>query len=561
MLRSASENITIMSEDPSDDPDDYAMKMADNVPADLALLMDVELSGGRAIKANDEILIPIESHYVTTGTVKSADLEIADFAYGKLMSGGSVIGLFKRVDNGILLSFAREAAGLTSLKNLSLTAKGIARSESIGKNRVGYITVAGKNYYFGISQTNLTNLTDNTYPSATADNNVTWTTNVGSDLTNTLSRSSGTTGVATDVYVEQSFPGAIGFNGISVYEAHRIPVGLVLGEQSNASSMVADQIDRTNEFTEIKQNGDEGYAAFARRVMSNALQYGFYQDSDQLRLIINYGALGVDTPFAASEAWAEDAADNAVAQGYYVAADKNPLAAYFTDCYGAHSALQQSPSSFFNVNVTYPSDRVDDVTTTARIYDNDVAESHGSRASLAILTGELIIPARQAQLVVVDDLDASTVNGGLYKLQRKKSDGTFEDYAPTEEYENKKRVTKNGTIIFDDLEDGAYRFVGLEVPEGYDIAGSEGYSKTDKVTYSKEFNIDGYDGARIVVGIKKIATPEPEDDDDDDSPAAPKTGLGSADETSGSTDAGIYAMTAFGIAMIVIAIKRKVSLD
>lgn len=559
VLRSAGENITIMSENPSEDPDEYAVKMVDNVPADMALLMDVEFSNGRAIATGDKLLIPVVSHYVEHGTVTKTDLDIADFKGVQLRSGGSVIGVFSRASNGILIEFTQEANGLTSLKNLSLVMKGVARSESTGENRVGNVTIAGESFYFGIGQTNLTNLTDNTRATATANNSVVWTTGAGSDLTNTLSSSRGTAGVATDMYVEQTFPGAIGFDGITIREAHRIPVSL--SAQSGASSVVADYIDRTNKFTEIKQSGDESYAEFAYRVMSKELQYGFYQRSDELRLVVNYGALGVDTPFASAEAWAQDAADNAIALGYYVAADKAALVNYFTDSFGANSILQQSPSSVIDVKVQYPSDRIDDVVATTAVYDNYVPDSRSSRASLAIVSGEVYVPSNQLQVVVLDADDSSTVNGGLYKLQRKKSDGTFEDYAPVEDYENTKRVTKNGNIVFDDLEDGVYRLVGLEVPKEYDITTSEGYNATDKVTYSKEITVENNKGVRIAIHNKKIATPEPEDDDDDDSPAAPKTGLGSADETSGSTDAGIYAMTAFGIAMIVIAIKRKVSLN
>ena len=557
-LRGANGNISIMSDDHSTNPDDYNIKMADNVPVDMDISMSIELSNGRAIAAGDTLLIPVVTHDVENGTVASSDLRIGYFEDAKLEGPDDLImGTVSRVENGFLIKFAPEASGLTSLKT-SISLDGIARSDSIGKNRVGYVTIAGENFYFGVSQTNLTNLADDVYSSDAANNSVVWTTNVGSGLTNSLSSSRGTTGVATDLYVEQTFPGAVGFDGITIREAHRIPVSL--SAQSNASSAVADYIDRTDKFTEVKQSGDEGYASFARRVMSRALQYGFYQDSEKLRLIVNYGALGVDTPFASAEAWAEDAADNAIAQGYYTASNKTALVNYFTDSFGANSTLQQSPSSVFDVRVLYPADRTDDVTTTAVIHDDSTQESYGSRESLASIIAGFYVDSGEVQLAVIDASDNAAVNGGLYKLQCKKDSDTFEDYAPTEDYENTKRVTKNGMIVFEDVESGnTCRIVGLEVPEGYDITASEGYNATDKVTYTKEFDIGVMEGARVVIRNTKIAVPE--DDDDDDTPEAPSTGFGTADETSGSADAGIYAMTAFGIAMVVIAIKRKVSLN
>ena len=563
-LRNAdNQSITVVSgNDASADPADYAVKVTDNEPLDLNMVFGVDFGEDHAIKAGDKLLIPVVAHNAVDGSVPSRDLDIAEFGSIELMADETKIGVVERVDNGLLITFAPEASGMTSFDALIFELEDLAYADSLSGNRVGYITIAGQKYSFGVSGTNLTNLDDDTYAISTATDSIVWRTNAGSGLTNTLSSSRGSVGVARDLYVEQEFPEASGYESIAIRETHMVPQSLAAN--SGASSVVADYIDRTNSFTEVKQNSGESYASFAQRVMSRASQYGFYKDASGLRSIINFGVLGIDTPFASADTWAASAADNAIAQGYYLASNKDALINYYRDSFGSNSNIEQSPAVSWDIRVSYPNKFSGALTTDAYWTEDDAMSTVTTSAKLATTRAYLQLPARQVQLTVIDSASNEVVNGGLYKFQCKKDDGTYADYAPTEDYENTKRVTKNGTIVFSNIEPNkTCRIVGLEVPKGYDITSSEGYNATDKVTYTKEFSTTVMEGKRIVIRNKKSATPEPEDDDedDDDSPAAPNTGLGTADETSGSTDAGIYAMTAFGVAMIVIAIKRKVSLD
>ena len=563
LWNSDNQSITVVpGNDASTDPADYPVKIADNEPLGLGMAMGVDFGEDHAIKAGDKLLIPVITHSAVEGSVPSRDLDIAEFDGVELKAGETKIGVVDRVDNGLLVTFNTEASGMTSFSALTLSLDGLLYADGLSGNRVGYITIAGQKYNFGISGVNLTNLDEDTYAVSVATDNIVWRTKAGSSLTNTLSSSRGSVGVARDLYVEQEFPEASGYESITIRETHMVPQSLAAN--SKASSVVADYIDRTNSFTEVKQNSGESYASFAQRVMSRASQYGFYKDASGLKSIVNFGVLGIDTPFASADTWAASAADNAIALGYYAASNRDALINYYRDSFGSNSNIEQSPAVSWDIRVSYPNKFTGALTTDAYWTEDDALSGETASAKLAAAYASVIIPAGQVQLTVIDSASNDLVNGGLYKLQCKKADDTYADYAPTEDYENTKRITKNGTIAFSDIESGkTCRIVGLEVPKGYDIASSEGYNETDKVTYTKEFDVGVMGGIRIVVRNTKSATPEPEDDedDDDDSPAAPKTGLGSADETSGSTDAGIYAMTAFGIAMIVIAIKRKVSLD
>lgn len=557
----------------STNPADYANKMSSGVLADLELNVDIDLPDGEVFSGDEVLTIPVKSHGVDIeglGTIQ--DLNIGYFNSGSIINGNKdVIGVFNYDDGDIRLYFNADIIGLNSLKNLGLLMPDVVTTTATGENRVGYVTIAGEKYSFGISGKNLTNLYDDINVVGASNQSITFETRVGSSLTNSLSSSSGSVGVPADTYVVQVFDGAIGYSNLKIYEAHMIPLAL---SGSGASSSVAGRIDRTNKFTQVYQNDNEGYASFASRVMSRAGQYGIFSTDTGLKLIINYGALGSDDTdfFSSAESWAEDAADSAIAQGYYETSDRAALIQYYTNCFGENNNIPQSPSTFFDITVNYNSANFDDTeadrfyTAENSIYINDEEDLTSADHTLNMIIGRVtLVEPGNVTLTVVDysnpnvmKKDLKTLNGGLYKLQRKNASDEYEDYNPEDGGDLKRRVSKNGTIEFKNLESGHYRLVELEVPEGYDSTLSTTNLKDNKY----EFVINDLDteGIRILVGNKKAATPE-DDDDDEDTPAAPNTGAGVTGEVSGSADTGIYVMTAIGIALVVVAIKRKVSLD
>lgn len=562
LTRGGSEITSFDEDHHSTDPEAYTNRMVHNTPTNMDLVLDVKLSGGRTFVAGDTVLVPVEQHSAgIEGTNNDYDLVIDQFSGATLTSGANVIGTFARTDGGILLTFNANAEGLSKLEDLSLAMNNVARSAGIGRNRVGSITIAGQNFYFGIAKLTLANLSDATYSGAVTNNNVLWETRVGSDLTNALSKSRGTSmgsiGTA-ETYVIQEYPGAIGHGPINIREARRIPVALT-GENAIASIRIASEVSRKDKFTEIVPNAGETWNQFLSRVRSRALQYGFYQTSTGLKFVINYGALGVDTAFESAESWAEAAAQSAVDQGYYEASDKTNLINYYIESFGEDSVVQASPSIYYNFRAIYPVAEEDtEVTTTVRVqYDNQAEWSQQKPATLVGIYGRADVPAKAVQVLTVDGKEHTVVAGGLYKLQRKVN-GEFEDYTPNDGGELERRAGEDGTILFGELEAGIYRLVELEVPEGYDIKLSNNYDAEAGVAYSDEFT-GGSEGVRIIMhNFKDEPAPAP---DDDDVPATPDTGVETADKFGSTSDAAIYAMSAFGIAMVVIAIKRKVSID
>ena len=543
--------ITVKDEDhASTNPADYANKMSEGTLYSLNINLDIVFPEGQANTGNDYTIIPINIE----GSENLPDVILNETREIPIYWQEEEIGKFTISSDAIRIDYSPWVAGLDRIDDVVLYVPNVISVVGANQNRVGTVAFDGNQFYFGVSGKNLSNLSDGTYVKSLADDSAVWETRVGSELTNSLSLTGGVIGVPTDTYVEQNFPNAVGHGKVSVYETHMIPLNL--SGHANASSRVADSIDRSDKFTEVVQQTGESYASFMHRVMSAAGQYGFYQDSAGLRFIINYGALGADTKFAAAEAWAEQAADSAIEQGYYAAGNKNALIEYYTTSFGRDNNIPQSPANTFSFRVDYERDDDDtqaiNVSQTTNVYTNNVLTTYNGSGVLLSAYGlaDNLFAPNTATITVFDYSDdgVTTLNGGLYKLQYKDGD-EYEDY----EYEEGKttvRVEKNGTLFFENLEPGEYRLVELEVPEGYDITLTE---MTDKGEFAI---VAGNYGARILVGNKKAVVPE-----DEDTPVVPKSGAETADKLGSVSDAGICVMTAFGIAMIVIAIKRKISIE
>ncbi|MDO4760123.1 MAG: prealbumin-like fold domain-containing protein [Candidatus Saccharibacteria bacterium] len=545
---SASENLT-----------DYPVKMSHNTPTNLELVFDLNVTGGRTVSSGDTVLIPFTTHYLENNPT-TFDLILDDFSEAMLYDGSTNIGTFKKVDSGegIIIEFNRNAAGASSFTDLTLVMNNAVRSAALGYARVGYVTVASQKYYFGIVKKSLGNLSDVTYTSEVTNDSVSWETRIGTDLTNELSTSRGTSGTPVNTVVEQAYPGAVDHGPLTIFEAHRMPLNL--NSDAPSGHKAAESINHINDFTQITQNAGESYASFKARVVASPLRYGFYKDSDGLRLVVNYGLLGVDTPFGSANTWAESAADAAIAQGYYTAADKQALIDYYIACFGDNSVISQVPSPAYSFRAIYPVAYEDTpVSSTAVVTYGNTSVTLTDSATLVGIFGSVKVQARAMQVVTVDYESRELISGGTYKLQIKHGD-IYEDYTPNDGGTLIRTVADGGMLTFSNLGIGTYRLVEVSVPEGYDPTLTDGYDEIDEVAYSSDFVVSASDteGTRIIVyNLKSDKSAEA----DEDAPAVPKTGANTTDGLGGTIDASVCAMTAIGIAMIVIAIKKKVSIE
>ena len=446
---------------------DYAVKMPHNTPTNWELVLDLNLTDGRTVSDGDTVLIPVVTRYLDDNPT-TFDLILDDFSEAMLYDGSTNIGTFKKAtdDEGILIEFNENAVGASSFSDLTLTMNNAVRSASLGSARLGYITVASQRFYFGIAKKSLGNLSDVTYTGQVTNNSILWETRIGTDLTNELSTSRGTSGTPIATVVEQTYPDAIDHGPLTIYEVHRMPLD-VDDEHSPSGHKAAESIDHVDDFTQITQNADESYESFKARVVATPLQYGFYKDSDGLRFVINYGLLGADTPFSSANTWAESAADNAIAQGYYNIPKRRDLINYYIDCFGDDSVISQVPSPSYHFDVIYPVAYEDTpVSSTAVVTYGDTPEILTNSATLVGIYGSVKVQARALEVVTVDYNSRELINGGAYKLQLKRNN-VYEDYTANDGGTLIRTVTDGGTLTFTNLGIGTYRLNILATLTGF----------------------------------------------------------------------------------------------
>jgi len=497
----------------SQNPEDYFTKLRHNIPMQIKLVVNVTLGQGEVINAGDTLNIPIVRHL----THSTADLNIVSTDSATLYDKDGVnIGSFRVYSNSrIELTFNDNVAGATSLNELTLDLGRIARASGIGYDRVGKITIGGTDFYFGVARRQIYILNDLVTNSGSSNDRIIWGTRIGADLVNSLSSSRGTYGEPVDALVEQSFPGAKSGGIVRMGNPYRIPYNLESNSVMSEVS-VSDANNYVDKYTEIAQNPGETYESFKARVVASPSQYGYYTDDSGVTFVAYYGKLGVDTPYASANDWAEYVAGRAIETGFYPEADRQALIDYYLACFGDNSVINQLPMPTTNTYIYYPTVLEDTVVTTSmKITYNGVEKMLNSSATLTGIMGSTSVKSDAVMLFVSDGDTGKMIPGGTFKLQVKQDDGTYEDYLADDGGEMIREGGSDGTLIFSNLVNGTYRIVELTAPDGYSLKNSEGYNEEDGVIYSEDFVIDSGNEEGVKITLKNVQGNDAADEEEE----------------------------------------------
>lgn len=497
----------------SQNPADYTVKLRHNVPTQINLVVNVKLGQGEVISAGDTLNISIVRH-LTSGT---ADLTVFTADSATLYNDTGVdIGSFKVYGNSrIELTFNENVDGATALNDLTLNLGRIARASGIGYDRVGSIKIGGVDFYFGVAKRQMYVLNDLVTNSGSSNDRIVWGTRIGADLANDLSSSRGTYGEPVEAVVEQYFPGAKSGGNVRIGNPYRIPYNL---ENSSVMSEVAvsDPNDYVSKYTQITQATNETYDSFKARVTAAPSQYGYYTDDTGVTFVANYGKLGVDTPFASANDWAEYVAGRAIETGYYPESDRQALIDYYLACFGDGSVMDQLPMPTTNLSIYYPTVLEDTVvTTSAKITYDGVEKTLTNSATLTGIMGSTSVESNAVMLFVSDGDTGKMIPGGTFKLQVKQDDGTYKDFLADDGGELIREGGSDGTLIFSNLPNGTYRIVELTAPDGYSLKNSEGYNEEDGVIYSEDFVIDSSNEEGVKIILKNVPGSDEVDEEEE----------------------------------------------
>ena len=233
------------------------------------------------------------------------------------------------------------------------------------------------------------------------------------------------------------------------------------------------------------------------------MQWGVYKDGSNNRFVANVGSFD-STGTKYSTVWptyAEDAADAAIAQGFYQASDRDKLIALFKKTFGEANAIQGSiPSWLLYISVNYPVVLKDTpVTNDATMTHDGKTETATGKTTLNGLIGDVKLAAFEAELIKVGP-KGEALQGAKITLQKQDS-GSWTDFRSG-------TTSETGQVKFTKLPAGKYRFVETEAPTGYDKDDLTFTDKDGNALASGEFEVKADDTEGHILIAKNGASKE-----------------------------------------------------
>ena len=506
-------NITVLSGSAvSDDANDYANKMTAQRTNGFVISAEFMKSDGSTFANGDEFTFTTHAYAATGGRTNCclslvAETDLKDSSgtvIGQWYVTGSTTNLTTRTFHIKLNSNAAGQAVLSDV-GMSFGTNGVT-SYGVGFDCIAKISIAGIMFAYCILARPKVAFGDAHFQGQSGNDNISFGVRVGTALYNELINSRGVTGTTkkalAEIYLEDST--SIVLN--RALAANACPYSLT--EQNGC--FVTDYLTPAihSAMTEITPTSGETYASFKTRVMASPLQYGFFEDSDGMRIVYYAGELGVDTPQYStfrSDDFAQTVTDGMIEQGWYLDTDESALYAIYKAAVTNSSLVgDHITSHHFSVSAFYETaleDETHPVTTVITYNPGESSESsrtYSGNVKLTGMFGTITVKPYAATVMKYDSDSKTPLEGATVKLQRK-SGSSWADYTPADGGGVSRQTGSNGLAEFESLGIGTYRVVETAAPTGYTLEKQDGYDADVGGVVSDEFSIAASDteGAKV----------------------------------------------------------------
>ncbi|MDR1782174.1 MAG: InlB B-repeat-containing protein [Bacilli bacterium] len=397
-----------------------------------------------------------------------------------LDSDGNTIGNYYINANGIYLTLT-DVSGKTSLSGHITTGKTGGNSMIVTKT-LDY-TIGNLTKSFVFEGTTLT--------ACTAPNNNIWKSSdsrTNSRLEWDIMLADNTCGLSQDkndasaikydfsnIVIEDNlgkYP--IDSRGVSVDTFFYIPTSAGSTELSTKLTRPYTITSLIDGWKEVKQNTGESYAQFKARLQNN--QWGQYKNDDGTYTLVIKADLSNIT-------------NEEIAQAYGYASISDMVSAYLKqrgvdanyasgldDIYGNDNAINGRVMFlrfrfYQDYNMTVVKDTDESNTATVTVDGSDgkpITKEVTATSTLIPYIGDANVSSTSAKIVKFDKETNALLAGVQFKLQKLNGD-TWEDYTANDGGDLVRTTDANGSIVFNDLNDGTYRFVEVTADEGYNI--------------------------------------------------------------------------------------------
>jgi len=304
-------------------------------------------------------------------------------------------------------------------------------------------------------------------------------------------------------------------------------------------------------FRRLYQESDESKEAFRSRVKSSPYQYGIFQDqaTNRQTLMTYFGDVKksgsmpkysdlTDQKYTEPQreiagsstapvfSFAEQATTRLITNGHYTEADRDELEAYFSLVYGDNNVLGGQIATFeVSFSAQYPPDttseekinRAQHYFTGPHSPDFPVLNEVIGKYRLANPYSSVQLSSNEALLFKFTDQNLP-LNGAKFMLQKKDASNEWHTVSDSEvttstvavnilEGEDVVEGQLDGGAKISNLEEGTYRFIEVEPPDGYDPESSPNYDETAGKVVSSDFAIPSSD-QRAIVFVENVAQPK-----------------------------------------------------
>ncbi|MDR1782199.1 MAG: InlB B-repeat-containing protein, partial [Bacilli bacterium] len=235
---------------------------------------------------------------------------------------------------------------------------------------------------------------------------------------------------------------------------------------------------------EVKPNDGESYEDFKDRLTTN--ECGQYKNDDGTYTLVIKADLSNITNEEIAQAKGYASISDMVSGNLEQRGVDGNYASGLDDIYGNNNAINGRVMYlrfrfYQNYGITVVKDTDESNTATVSLDGNHgtpITKEVTATSTLIPYIGDANVSSTSAKIVKFDKKTNALLAGVQFKLQKLNGD-TWEDYTANDGGDLVRTTDANGSIVFNDLNDGTYRFVEVMADEGYNI---------DSVLYGTDVN-------------------------------------------------------------------------
>ncbi|MGX6962849.1 Cna B-type domain-containing protein, partial [Vagococcus xieshaowenii] len=437
----------------------------------LSIDWEVKLPEGQSLSAGDTVVIPV---LTTDRSNSQINITSSGFEQNLYDHDRTIIGKWTLVGRSISIVFNEEVEGKTSITDGKITSDKIGGVSSL-ITQTANVTVGNKTKEILFIKPTIVPLPNVQISKSGSEgtNQVSWIISVNTVGVSTLGRSLGKEySELNNVVVEDTLEGDAEIFSFQI----SAPITVTMQDENDQIGEFGNNglyyLPVTSGFQKIDQLPGESYSEFKNRLTE--LQYGFYRETNGVtKIVAKFGDVGNN-----GLRYTDFTNGNEIGTHLHsistIKINEIQEKIYNTSLGSGNVINGQIGRFAIQLRTSYPNyDQIKaPKQNTATITGNDLKGPVllEARAASNTITPDSssALASDSAKLIKKDKDTSKLLSGAQFRLQKKNTLGSWENYQPLTGEEIKK-TDDMGSLEFKNLPEGVYRFKEVVAPDGYDI--------------------------------------------------------------------------------------------